>query len=102
MSRPEDLERKGLSNENQKREEEKAEKARKLREAVKDPEQFLQLVRQMMDENKTMIEMMVILDVEEQEIIEAQDKISREEQIKQLEAYRKMRSEQQKSEAASQ
>lgn len=78
---------------------ERQEKERTLKNAVKNPEFFVSLVQEMMTEGKSMIEMMVILDVEESKILDAQNTISRNEQIKKLEEYRQKMKEQQEAEA---
>lgn len=70
-------------------ERQKIDKEQQLKNAVYNEDLFIQVVQRMMNEGKSTIEMMVYLDVKEEDIINAQSIISKNEQIKKLEELRK-------------
>ena len=77
------------TDERSERERQRIDKEQQLKNAVHNEELFIQVVQKMMNEGKTTIEMMVYLDVREEDIINAQSIISKNEQIKKLEELRK-------------
>lgn len=78
-----------MKDERSEREKRRMEAAQQLKNAVYNEELFIKVVKQMMDEGKTLIEMMVYLDVDESALTNAFTIISKNEQVKKLEEIRK-------------
>lgn len=82
---PEDFIVVQLKDERSEREKKRIEAAQQLKNAVYNEELFIKVVQKMMDEGKTLIEMMVYLDVTEQQLQDAFSKISQQKQVMELE-----------------
>lgn len=88
-AKPEDFIVIQLKDERSEREKKRIEAAQQLKNAVYNEELFISVVRRMMGEGKTLIEMMVYLDVTEQQLQDAFTKISQQDQLEKLEELRK-------------